>query len=47
MLNIRPMVMLVGQYSTGKTTFIRYLLEQVGVAAIKALITAVISTVTL
>ena len=24
----RPMVMLVGQYSTGKTTFIRYLLEQ-------------------
>ena len=25
----RPMVMLVGQYSTGKTTFIRYLLEQV------------------
>jgi EH domain-containing protein 1 len=22
------MVMLVGQYSTGKTTFIRYLLEQ-------------------
>ena len=23
----RPMVMLVGQYSTGKTTFIRYLLE--------------------
>ena len=25
---LRPMVMLVGQYSTGKTTFIRYLLEQ-------------------
>ena len=24
----RPMVMLVGQYSTGKTKFIRYLLEQ-------------------
>ena len=24
----RPLVMLVGQYSTGKTTFIRYLLEQ-------------------
>jgi len=24
----KPMVMLVGQYSTGKTTFIRYLLEQ-------------------
>jgi len=24
----RPMVMLVGQYSTGKTTFIKYLLEQ-------------------
>eukprot|EP00096_Caligus_rogercresseyi_P000116 TRINITY_DN1030_c1_g1_i2.p1 TRINITY_DN1030_c1_g1~~TRINITY_DN1030_c1_g1_i2.p1 ORF type:complete len:539 (+),score=195.15 TRINITY_DN1030_c1_g1_i2:294-1910(+) len=24
----RPMVMLVGQYSTGKTTFIRYLLEK-------------------
>ena len=23
----RPMVMLVGQYSTGKTTFIKYLLE--------------------
>ena len=23
----RPMVMLVGQYSTGKTTFIRYLLR--------------------
>ena len=27
-LMFRPMVMLVGQYSTGKTTFIRYLLEQ-------------------
>jgi len=25
----KPMVLLVGQYSTGKTTFIRYLLEQV------------------
>jgi len=24
----KPMVLLVGQYSTGKTTFIRYLLEQ-------------------
>ena len=24
----KPMVMLVGQYSTGKTTFIRYILEQ-------------------
>ena len=24
----KPMVMLVGQYSTGKTTFIRYLLEE-------------------
>ena len=24
----RPMVMLVGPYSTGKTTFIRYLLEK-------------------
>merc|ERR1719320_2234808 len=24
----KPLVMLVGQYSTGKTTFIRYLLEQ-------------------
>lgn len=24
----RPMILLVGQYSTGKTTFIRYLLEQ-------------------
>ena len=24
----KPMVMLVGQYSTGKTTFIKYLLEQ-------------------
>ena len=31
-LNTRPMVMLVGQYSTGKTTFIRYLLEQVRLA---------------
>ena len=28
-IHSRPMVMLVGQYSTGKTTFIRYLLEQV------------------
>ena len=46
MVNIRPMVMLVGKYSTGKTTFIRYLLEQVRVTT-KALITAVISTVTL
>ena len=27
-LYFRPMVMPVGQYSTGKTTFIRYLLEQ-------------------
>ncbi|MBN3274310.1 EHD4 protein, partial [Polyodon spathula] len=26
--NNKPMVLLVGQYSTGKTTFIRYLLEQ-------------------
>ena len=25
----RPMILLVGQYSTGKTTFIRYLLEKV------------------
>lgn len=24
----KPMILLVGQYSTGKTTFIRYLLEQ-------------------
>ena len=24
----RPMILLVGQYSTGKTTFIRYLLEK-------------------
>ena len=24
----KPMVLLVGQYSVGKTTFIRYLLEQ-------------------
>ena len=24
----KPMVLLVGQYSTGKTTFIRYLIEQ-------------------
>lgn len=24
----KPMIMLVGQYSTGKTTFIRYLLER-------------------
>merc|ERR1712013_312470 len=24
----KPIVMLIGQYSTGKTTFIRYLLEQ-------------------
>ena len=24
----RPLVILIGQYSTGKTTFIRYLLEQ-------------------
>ena len=24
----RPMILLVGQYSTGKTTFIRYLLER-------------------
>uniref|UniRef100_A0A0L8I2Y3 Dynamin-type G domain-containing protein n=1 Tax=Octopus bimaculoides TaxID=37653 RepID=A0A0L8I2Y3_OCTBM len=24
----RPMILLIGQYSTGKTTFIRYLLEQ-------------------
>lgn len=24
----KPMVLLVGQYSTGKTTFIRYLLDQ-------------------
>ena len=28
----KPMVLLVGQYSTGKTTFIRYLLEQVNLA---------------
>jgi EH domain-containing protein 1 len=26
--NAKPMILLVGQYSTGKTTFIRYLLEQ-------------------
>ena len=26
--NAKPMVLLIGQYSTGKTTFIRYLLEQ-------------------
>ena len=24
----KPMILLVGQYSTGKTTFIKYLLEQ-------------------
>jgi len=24
----KPMVLLIGQYSTGKTTFIRYLLER-------------------
>jgi septin family protein len=24
----KPMILLVGQYSTGKTTFIRYLLEE-------------------
>lgn len=24
----KPMILLVGQYSTGKTTFIRYLLER-------------------
>jgi hypothetical protein len=27
-LDAKPMVMLIGQYSTGKTTFIRYLLER-------------------
>jgi ATPase subunit of ABC transporter with duplicated ATPase domains len=26
--NAKPMILLVGQYSTGKTTFIKYLLEQ-------------------
>ena len=26
--NARPLVMLVGQYSTGKTTFIKYLLDR-------------------
>jgi len=30
----KPMVLLVGQYSTGKTTFIRYLLEQVQASAV-------------
>lgn len=25
----KPMILLVGQYSTGKTTFIKYLLERV------------------
>lgn len=27
-LDAKPMVMLIGQYSTGKTSFIRYLLER-------------------
>mmetsp|Transcript_26793 Transcript_26793/g.86508 ORF Transcript_26793/g.86508 Transcript_26793/m.86508 type:complete len:106 (-) Transcript_26793:478-795(-) len=32
-LDAKPMVMLVGQYSTGKTTFIRYLLERSSVTS--------------
>jgi len=31
----RPMILLVGQYSTGKTTFIRYLLEKVSMNLLK------------
>lgn len=27
-IEAKPMVLLLGQYSTGKTTFIRYLLER-------------------